>query len=99
MGTEKELYTQEQIRRDHLLEDTEMVESKATLITSTDRAILVYQGRYSINKWLPKSQILEPDPIALAEAKWGEELNLIIPLWLARSNTLDYKRERRKSSD
>ena len=95
MGIAKEFYTQEQIRRDHLLEDTEMVESKASLITSTDLAILVYQGRYGINKWLPKSQILEPDPTALAKAKWGEELNLIIPLWLARSNELDHKRQRR----
>ena len=93
MGANKEFYTQEQIRRDHLLEDTEMVESKATLITSTDRAILVYQGRYGINKWLPKSQILEPDPIALAKAKLGEELSMIIPLWLARSNRLSYKRQ------
>ena len=95
MGTEKEFYTQEQIRRDHLLEDTEMVESKATLVTSTDRAILVYQGSYGTSKWLPKSQILEPDPVALAKAESGEELNMVIPLWLARSNKLNYERERR----
>lgn len=95
MGTEKEFYTLEQIRRDHLLEDTEMVRIKAEFITFTDLAILVCQGSFGISKWLPKSQVLEPDPIALKLAESGDELALIIPLWLARSNKLDYRRERR----
>ena len=95
MGTEKELYTLELIRRDHLLEDTEMVKLKVEFIRPTDRAILVCQGSYGISKWLPKSQILEPDPIALAEAETGEELDMVIPLWLARSNKLNYERQRR----
>lgn len=95
MGIVKEPYTLEQIRRDHLLEDTEMVRLKVEFITFTDLAILVCQGSFGISRWIPKSQILEPDPVALKLAKGGDELALIIPLWLARSNKLEYERERR----
>lgn len=94
MGIVKEFYTLEQIRKDLLLESAEMGEVKVTFVAPTDRAILIHQGSYGISKCLPKSQIFEPDPIALNKTESGEELVLVIPLWLIRSNKLRCKERR-----
>lgn len=98
MGLTKSFYTLEQIRRDNLSENSEMVTVKVKLLRHTQKAILT-QSKIVVSRivstkatpWLPKSQVLEPDPIALNLVKTDEELVLIIPLWLAKTNGLTFK--------
>lgn len=93
MGLTKNFYTLEQIRKDDLLEDAKIVKVNVELIRHTARAILVYAKivMVKVRPWIPKSQIVEPDPIALNMVQSGDELELIIPLWLAKSKSLTYK--------
>lgn len=93
MGITKNYYTLEQIRKDDLLEDTKIAETTVELICHSAKAILVHAKIVfvKVKSWLPKSQIIEPDPIALSMVQSGDELTLVIPLWLARSNSLTYK--------
>ena len=84
----------EQIRKDELIQDTKIVKVRIVLAKHTARALLA-NARVAILKikaWLPKSQVVEPDPIALNLVKVGEELTIHIPLWLARSNNLTSER-------
>lgn len=93
MGLTKSFFTLEQIRKDNLTQDTKTVETKAKFVRSTNRAILIFVKVVMVKAkvWLPKSQIVEPDPVALNVVKEGDEVVLIIPLWLAKSNNLTWK--------
>ena len=93
MGASKRFYTLEQMRKDDLLEDARIAEVTVELIRHSAKAILVYAKivLIKVTPWLPKSQIIEPDPIALNIAKGGDELTLVVPLWLAQKNNLNYK--------
>ena len=97
MGAVKALYVLEQIRVDELVQDNKTVRVKVQLVNPTARAVLVYVTvkRTIVDAWLPKSQIIEPDPIALKLAKIGDVLVLLIPFWLAKSKGLTHERERR----
>ena len=90
MGITKALYLLEQIRKDELTQDNKIIKVRIVLAKHTTRAVLV-NARVAILKVkarLPKSQVVEPDPIALKLVKVGDELTLHIPLWLAKSNNL-----------
>lgn len=93
MGAMKRLYVEEQMRRDELTEDTKMVEVSTKLLRHTIRAIMISMkvAMVHIKPWIPKSQILEPDRIALNRIEPGDALTMIIPLWLAKSNGLIHK--------
>ena len=90
MGATKALFTLEQIRIDDILEDTKMTTVKGAFIRSTPKAILIAVKIVMIktNVWLPKSKIVNPDPIELGMAEVGDELQLRVPLWLAKANGL-----------
>jgi len=93
MGIAKSFYTEELIRRDTLIEDNKMVKVDTTLLKHTARAILV-PVKVAVVKskaWIPKSQILDPDPIELNAIEPKSELTMIISLWLAKKNSLIYK--------
>ncbi len=94
MGLTKNDYTLEQIRKDDLLEDARIVKVKVELIRHSAKAILVYAKivLVKVKPWIPKSQIVEPDPIALNMVQRGDKLTLIIPFWLAKKNNLTYKK-------
>lgn len=93
MGATKRLYVEEQMRRDVLIEDTKMVEVSTKLTRHSNRAIMISLkvSMVHIKPWIPKSQILEPDHIALDRIEPESALTMIIPLWLAKSNGLIYK--------
>ena len=97
MGITKNFFTLEQIRRDDLLEKSngEMALVKVKLIKHSDsgKAILIHAKTVvvGITRWIPKSQILSPNPIALNLAVTEDDLVLFIPRWLAKTNNLTYK--------
>ncbi len=94
MGATKRLFIQEQLRRDALIEDTKIVEVNATLLKHSRRAILiqVLVVVLKVKVWIPKSQIVSPDPIRLELIEPGDELQLYVPLWLAKTNNLTSQR-------
>lgn len=93
MGIAKHFFTLEQIRKDNLTCDTKIIEVKVKFVRPTNRAILVSIKVVMIKAkvWIPKSQIVEPDPVALNKVKEGDKLVLIIPFWLAKANGLTFK--------
>jgi len=93
MGFTKSLYTLEQIRRDDIIKDSPIGEISGVLVRSTTRALLmlIKVVMVKIKVWLPKSQVIVPEPAVLNEAIAGDELTLLVPSWLAKTNKLTYK--------
>ena len=96
MGAVKELYIQEQDRVSELTQDNKVVITKVEMIEHRELAFSVFAKVAGINVavWLPKSQIVSPDPVALDRARLGDSLTLTMPLWLVKKKRLSYTERR-----
>jgi hypothetical protein len=57
----------------------------AKILVPTDRAVKVNVGGDEF--WLPFSEIREPDSLEIRASR-GEEIDLVIPVWLAKEKGL-----------